>query len=122
MTDGDVEREEEAEEGESEVAWDAVGVEDICWRGVETAVDEVAVGGDGDGVAGQAHATAEVQGVAILWSGAAIEDDGPATNRCAAFIHRHTVARTERRLHGACGYGVTPNPETPHGEGYQQGS
>ena len=122
MTDGDVEREEEAEEGETEVAWDPVGVEEVCGCGVETAVDEVAVGGDGDGVAGQAHAAAEVQGVAILRSGAAIEDDGPATNRCAAFIHRHTVARTERRLHGACGYGITPNPETPYGEGYQQGS
>jgi hypothetical protein len=60
VTDGDVEREEEAEEGESEVAWDSIGVEEVCWRGVETAVEEVAVGGDGDGVAGQAHATAEV--------------------------------------------------------------
>jgi hypothetical protein len=60
VTDGDVEREEEAEEGELEVAWDAVGVEEVCGCGVETAVDEVAVGGDGDGVAGQAHAAAEV--------------------------------------------------------------
>jgi len=52
VTDGDVEREEEAEEGETEVAWDPIGVEEVCGRGVETAEDEVAIGGDGDGVAG----------------------------------------------------------------------
>jgi len=122
VTDGDVEREEEAEEGESEVAWDAVGVEDVCGCGVETVVYEVAIRGDGDSVAGQAHATAEVQGIAILRSGTAIEDDSPPTNGRAALIYRHAIARTEGGLHGACGYGVTPNPETPHGEGYQQGS
>lgn len=121
VADGDVEGEEEAEEREAEVARDAVGVENVCGCGVETTVYEVAIRGDGDSVAGQAHATAEVQGVAVLRSGTAIEDDGPPTNGGAALIYRHAIARTEGGLHGACGYGVTPDPETPYGDGYQHG-
>ena len=113
VADGDVEEAEEGEEREAEVAGHTVDAWGVDRIGVEAAADEVAAGGDTEGVARQAYAATEEQGAAVV--GAAEEDDGAARDRVMAMelIHHNALAGAERGLHGTCGHSIAPDAKTP---------